>query len=154
MRRHEREIKDINETENILKSCKTCHVAMIDGNAPYVVPLSYGYELKEGILTLYFHSAPEGRKITAMKENSRVCFAITREGELIMHDNPAECSIHYASIIGNGEVIFVDDPEERCKTLSNMFARQTGTEIIFTPEQTKGVELFKIVSTDFTGKKL
>jgi len=40
MRRKDREVTDINEIEEILNQCKTCHVAMVDSGAPCVVPLS------------------------------------------------------------------------------------------------------------------
>ena len=45
MRRKDREVTDIGEMEEILRLCKTCHVAMVDNGSPYVVPLSYGYRL-------------------------------------------------------------------------------------------------------------
>jgi nitroimidazol reductase NimA-like FMN-containing flavoprotein (pyridoxamine 5'-phosphate oxidase superfamily) len=45
MIRKDREVTDINSIEEILKQCKTCHVAMVDDGLPYVVPLSYGYKI-------------------------------------------------------------------------------------------------------------
>lgn len=61
--------------------CRTASVAMIDRNVPYVVPLSYGYELKEDSLVLYFHCAKEGRKLNILRCNDKVCFTIFNEGE-------------------------------------------------------------------------
>ena len=72
MRRNDREVTDINEIKNILNLCKTCHLAMVDGNMPYVIPLSFGYVMDGDTLTLYFHSAKEGRKIDILKRNGRV----------------------------------------------------------------------------------
>ncbi|MDE6699351.1 MAG: pyridoxamine 5'-phosphate oxidase family protein, partial [Lachnospiraceae bacterium] len=69
MRRKDREINDIKTITSILDMCKTASIAMIDSDAPYVVPLSYGYEMKENILILYFHCAKEGRKIDILKCN-------------------------------------------------------------------------------------
>jgi Predicted flavin-nucleotide-binding protein len=43
MRRKDREVKDIEGINDIIKSCKTCHVAMVDDGMPYVIPLSFGY---------------------------------------------------------------------------------------------------------------
>ena len=70
MRRKDREVTDMNEIGKILDLCKTCHVAMQDEKELYLVPLSYGYELKEGWLTLYFHSA--------FKKESPVSFSIPK----------------------------------------------------------------------------
>lgn len=42
-----------------------------------MVPLSYGYKLEKGQITLYFHSAKEGRKLDiftpALLETERQC---------------------------------------------------------------------------------
>lgn len=154
MRRKDREVHDINEIRNILDMCKTAHVAMVDNGMPYVVPLSYGYELENGRITLYFHCAKEGRKIDIMKANNRVCFEISCEGEpLHAAETPCNSGYYYSSIIGNGRAEFIDDVEEKCKGLSIMFRRQTGKEVAFTAKQAESVCVFKIVSDDFSGKQ-
>ena len=153
MRRKDREIKDISEIINILNSCKTAHVAMVDKEMPYVVPLSYGYELENAQITLYFHSAKEGRKIAILKENNQVCFEISCEGEPLHAAIPCNSGYFYSSIIGNGQVEFVEDVKEKCRGLSLMFHQQTGRQVEFTEEQAKTVCVFKIISNDFSGKQ-
>jgi len=140
--------------EEILLQCKTCHVAMIDDNAPYLMPLSFGYKLLDDkVLELYFHSALEGRKINALRQNNRVCFEMSYEGEPIQPKNPCNSGYYYASVIGFGDAEFIDDMNEKCGTLSIIFEHQTGKFIPFSAEQVKTVCVFKISSTDFTGKK-
>ena len=56
MRRSEREITDTEEIQEILDECKTCHVAMRDGEEEYIVPLNYGYTLEDGVLTLFLYT--------------------------------------------------------------------------------------------------
>ena len=46
MRRKDREVSDIKAITDILDLCRTASIAMADEQTPYVVPLSYGYELK------------------------------------------------------------------------------------------------------------
>ena len=153
MRRKDREVTDINGIEEILLRCKTCHVAMVDNGKPYVVPLSYGYRFLDGrVLELYFHSAFEGRKLDILKRDNRVCFEMTHEGESIRSDTPCNSGYWFSSVIGYGEVIFIDDIEEKCEALSLMCKHQAGQAFLFTPEQATGVCVFKIVSTDFSGK--
>ncbi len=62
MRRKDREVVDIGDIQSIIESCKTIHLAMADGGMPYVIPLSFGYEITGNTLTLYFHSAYAGLK--------------------------------------------------------------------------------------------
>jgi len=154
MRRNDREITDLRGIGEILTRCKTCHVAMLDGNSPYIVPLSYGYEfLDGGALVLYFHSAFEGRKIDALKRNNRVCFEVSYEGEPIHSDNPCNSDYYFASVIGFGEAAFIEDEVGKCEALSAIFKHQAGKDVLFDATQTKSVCVFKIVATDFTGKR-
>lgn len=153
MRRKDREVTNLEEIKVILDECKTCHVAMVDDGMPYVVPLSYGYEIQDGMLTLYFHSAKEGRKMDILKKNNKVCFEMCQEGEPLHAETPCNCGYYFSSVIGNGEVVFIEDVEEKCRALSKMFLQQSGKEIIFHEQQAQSVCVYKIVSGEFTGKR-
>ena len=154
MRRNDREVTDISGIEEILQKCKTCHVAMVDGETPYVVPLSYGYKILNGnILELYFHNALEGRKIDILKRNNKVCFEMSIEGEPIHSETPCNSGYYFASVIGFGEAVFIEDTGEKCEALSIMFRHQAGKDVTFTAEQSESVCVFKIVSSNFTGKR-
>lgn len=48
------------------------HLGMFDENYPYVVPLHYGYEMKDGKLTFYVHGAKEGHKLDCLRKNDHV----------------------------------------------------------------------------------
>lgn len=153
MRRSDREVKNPTEIENILQLCKTCHIAMSGGEFPYIVPMSYGYRLSGGVLTLYFHSASAGRKIDLLRENPLVCFEISSEGELLVSESPCRSGYSFSSIIGNGKAFFVENSEEKRRALSAIYLRQTGLDVVFSENQAASVCVFKIVSTDFSGKK-
>jgi len=153
MRRKDREITDISDINEILRQCKTCHVAMVDDGMPYVVPLSYGYVLDGNLLELYLHSAHEGRKIDVLKRCNKVCFEISIEGEPVNTESPCNSGYYYASVIGFGEAVFIEDAERKCEALSIMVKHQTGRDAFFTAEHADSVCVFKIVSSEFTGKK-
>jgi len=153
MRRKDREIKDMKAITGILDMCKTASVAMIDNDVPYVVPLSYGYELKDDILILYFHCAKEGRKMDILKHNSRVCFAIYNEGELLHAQIPCNSGYYYSSIIGNGAVEFIENSADKRYALGKMFKHQSGKNVEFTDAQSDSVCVFKIIARDYTGKR-
>ena len=55
MRRKDREILDLDKIESIIAGARYMHLGMFDENYPYVVPLHYGYEMKDGKLTFYVH---------------------------------------------------------------------------------------------------
>lgn len=63
MRKFDREIRDYNEILRLLDECQTIRLALHDEPYPYVVPLSYGWEERDGKLFVYFHCAKEGKKL-------------------------------------------------------------------------------------------
>ena len=153
MRRQDREVTDLAELGAILQACKTCHLAMIDAGRPYVVPLSYGYTLVEGQLTLYFHSAKEGRKIEVLRENADVCFEMSTEGvAAFAQESPCNSGYFFSSIIGFGRALFVHEVEEKCEALTLLMRHQAGIETRFTAAQADPVCVFKVVAHSFTGK--
>lgn len=154
MRRKDREVTEKCDLEAILEKCKTCHVAMVDKGQPYIVPLSFGYKFVEhNNLELYFHSALEGKKIDILKRNNNVCFEISCEGKPVYAEVPCNSGYYYSSIIGYGEIIFINDIDEKCEALSAMFKHQSGMEVVFTSNQVENICVYKIISKDFTGKE-
>ena len=67
MRRAEKEVKDLEQLEEILRDCNTVRIGTQDAEGMFIVPVNYGYDLTEGQLTLYLHSAREGRKAAAFR---------------------------------------------------------------------------------------
>ncbi len=74
MRKWQREVWDFNEIVEILDKCDTIRLGLKGmGEYPYVVPLSFGYEVKNGRLYIYFHCAQSGCKIDLINDNCNVC---------------------------------------------------------------------------------
>ena len=154
MRRSDREINTREGIEEILLACKTCHVAMIDGDTPYVVPLNFGYKIDaDNVLELYFHSAKEGKKLDIINKNNKVSFAISNEGETIDAEIPCNLGSCFFSVIGFGEAVILNQSEEKCAALAEIVKHQFGRDAVFTAGQAETVCVFKIVSADYTGKR-
>lgn len=100
MRKSEREIKDFSDILELLGRCDTIRLAMNDNEYPYVVPLSFGYEVVEGQIVLYVHGAQDGKKHDLLAKNNRVCV----EADLCHGFAETEHGITtaYESIIGYG----------------------------------------------------
>jgi nitroimidazol reductase NimA-like FMN-containing flavoprotein (pyridoxamine 5'-phosphate oxidase superfamily) len=121
MRRQEKEILDKDIIERILKESDICRIAMIDGSEPYIVPLNYGYV--DGVI--YIHSAPEGRKISILSANNRVCFEIEYAQKVVKKKEPCNWTTKYRSVIGYGNIEIVSDTENKKKGL-NIIMRKYG----------------------------
>ena len=172
MRRRDREVLGDENIAKIIEQCTTCHVAMTDdadASMPYVIPLSFGYSLNSGVLELYFHCAHVGKKLDCIRKNPNVAFSMCVENRIEIHEDVyCKSGRFYASVVGQGKAEIVEDVAEKCRGLSLLMKRQaaaphhpdsahtsqsaTPHKFEFTPEQAASVTVFKITSTNFTGK--
>lgn len=60
MTRREFEVTDPAQIRRILEQSKVLHLGLVDRGQPYVVPMNYGFQMEQGQLTLYLHSAAKG----------------------------------------------------------------------------------------------
>jgi len=155
MKRKDKEIVDINEKINIIKKCKVCRIGLSENNIPYVIPLNYGYEYKNNLLTLYFHSALEGKKLDIIKNNNNACFEIDCDNKLIENENACNYGYAFKSIIGFGKITILENTEEKIFGLNMIMKHQTEKDITynFNEEQINKVCVFKLVLDEFSGKQ-
>jgi len=152
MRRKDREVTDINELLDIIQECRICHLGMQDNKGIYIVPLNYGFEYVDNQLILYFHSAKVGRKIDALKLNPNVCIEMDCDHRLIEGDKACDYSFGFKSIIGNGQVSFVEEYNEKLKGLQLLMRHETMKEFEFDAKMVNMVTVMKVVVQEFSGK--
>ena len=153
MRRKDRQITEIEAIRAILDKAKVLHLAMIDGARPYVVPLHYGYTLENGVLTLYLHSAKEGRTLDVLQKNARVAFVLETDVSLVSGgDLPCKYGAAYASVMGEGRATILTDPVEKTDALTMLMKTQTGRNFYITEAMTDTVAVLRIDVEAFTAK--
>ena len=153
MRRKDREITDIETIRAILDRAKVLHLAMIDGARPYVVPMNYGYALADGRLTLHLHGAKEGRKLDVLQQNDRVAFVLETDVSPVSGgDIPCKYGEAYASVMGEGTAVLLDDPVQKIEALQILMKTQTGREFAFTPAMAESVSVIRVNVDSFTAK--
>jgi nitroimidazol reductase NimA-like FMN-containing flavoprotein (pyridoxamine 5'-phosphate oxidase superfamily) len=122
---------------------------MVDDGEPYIVPLNFGYSDS----TLYFHSAPEGRKIRLLRQVHKVCFEIDGEHELVRADSPCNWGMRYASIIGYGVPRFIEGAEEKRAALTIIMAQFSDEAFTFSDQAVAATAVFSVDITSMTGKR-
>jgi len=154
MRRKEREITDINEKLALLDKCKVGRLGVSLHDEPYIIPLNFGYSFANNTLTLYFHSAIEGKKIDILRANPKACFEIDTNHELIESNNACGYSFHYASLICFGNINFITEKEEKIFALNALMRHQTGQDrdFTFSDADIEAVLTYKFTVSEFTGK--
>lgn len=157
MRRKDREINDFGTIINILGEIKECCLSMVDCGKPYMAVMNFGYEVIDGILTLYFHSAIQGRKIDILKQNPEVYFEAYDCHGVIKGKEGVPCaySCSYSSVAGNGIVDFITDEGEKTRALNLILNHVAGVREYygFPSDALRKTSVFKVSVKDFTAKQ-
>ncbi|NIN98156.1 MAG: pyridoxamine 5'-phosphate oxidase family protein, partial [Anaerolineae bacterium] len=145
----DREIEDRVAVESILREATVCRVALSVNDIPYVVPLNFGYE--DGCL--YFHSAPEGKKIEMIRHNSNVCFEVDIGHELVEAEKACDWTVRYRSVIGFGKAFLAEDPEEKRRALDIIVGHYSDTSYEYSNAALSRVAIIKVEIESMTGKQ-
>lgn len=148
MRKREREIKDRKEIDGIIRRCRVCRLAMCDEGQPYIVPLNFGYDGK----FLYFHSAPEGKKIDTIKRNHHVGFEFDILHEIITAKQACDWSAQYESVIGSGSAEIVDDLEIKKTALGYIMLQYGSNARDFSEDVMKKTLVIRVRILEISGK--
>ncbi len=153
MRRKDREVTDINEILKIVDKAKILHLGLFDDEYPYIVPLHYGYEYKDGNLIFYMHCAKEGHKLDLIRNNHNVCVELECDVELISgEDIPCKYGSTFASVIGKGHAEILEDEQEKIIGLKLLMKNQTGRDFEIDERMANTVGVIKVTVHSFTAK--
>jgi uncharacterized protein len=149
MRRKEKEITDKSAIESIILRSSVCRLALSEDNHPYIIPLCFGYEDN----TLYFHSAPQGKKLDILRANNTVCFEFDIDHRVVEARDACSWSMRYRSVIGFGKASIVDEPQERAKAITTIIHHYTGKPLPYSETTLKGMVIIKVEIEGITGKE-
>jgi len=110
MRKADRGITSFEEIAEVLSRCDTIRIGISDADAPYIVPLSFGYEVLDGKIAIYFHGAKAGRKAELLRSLPRVCM----EADIchgFVDNGRGGYTCDYESVIGYGTVELLEGAE-------------------------------------------
>jgi len=150
MRRHDREITNRQEIHEIIRSALVCRIALADGNEPYVVPVSFGFDGD----AIYIHTAKSGRKIEFIEANSRVCFELEANVSLQADDRDAcKWTFAFESVIGYGTITELETAEDRIRGLNQIMFHYSGREWDIDDAATATTRVWRIDIESVTGKR-
>lgn len=143
----------------IVAACDIVEVAYADAEGLTIVPLNFGFDYDEatGKLTLWFHSAPRGRKLDAIRAAAGgrlpVAFTMQTDCEVVAGRTTCNWGEAFKSIVGNGTASLVEDLDECRHGLQTLMAQQAHMpNVEFTDAQVRSVTVWKIESDYFTTK--
>ena len=152
MTKRELQITDEGKIRAILDAAKVVHVGMCVDNEPYVVPMNYGYTMEEGRLTIYLHSAQQGKKLDMIRANSRVFFEMDCDRVPFEGEKPCQYGLSYSSVMGRGTATIVEDVEEKKKAMRFLMKTQTEKDFTFDDRLVSIVAVIRIDAEEYTAK--
>lgn len=109
MRRNRQQLRQDECVEILSRSTSGVLAVIGDGGYPYAVPLSH--VCADGCL--YFHSAVDGHKVDAIKNDARCSFCVIDRDEV----HPESFTTHFKSVIAFGQIHILDNDEDRMRAL-------------------------------------
>jgi len=154
MRRKDREITDFNEIIQLISSIKVIRLGLIDEDVPYIVPLNFGFQVKNDKITFYFHSALKGRKIDILTKHPKVCFEMDTDHQLVEGDIACDSTFDFASVMGLGIISFIEELNLKIEALDFLMGHQSKlTTFEYSPTDLKQVLLYKLEVTEISAKR-
>jgi len=144
-------ITDKKEIEEIISHCDVCFVGMIETDgSPYVIPMNFGYA--EGELIL--HSGPEGKKISLLGLNNRVCVTFCSDRKLVYQHPDVACSYSMLSksVLCKGSVSFIEDMTEKETAMNLTMKHYTDRTFKYSKPALTNVKVWRVTIDQMTAK--
>jgi hypothetical protein len=149
MRRKDKEITEQKELDEIIKQAQVCRLAVSYEAMAYIIPMSFGYAER----VLYFHSAQEGLKILILRENPKASFEVEIDTQVVPSERGCDWTMRYQSVIGFGEVEFIEEPESKRKAMRIILEHYADKVGLIEDSALSKVTLFMLKVSTMTGKK-
>ena len=144
-------IENREEIHQIITACKTCYLAMAEGNKPYVLPMNFALDGDFVVL----HSAQSGRMWETLKTNPNVCITWTLGENLVWQDVRVGCSyrVQSKSVLLESKVEFVDDFDEKNRLLKLLMRQYSEREFKFGKPAVENVGVLRVKIEKITAKE-
>ncbi|MDY0267418.1 MAG: pyridoxamine 5'-phosphate oxidase family protein [Methanimicrococcus sp.] len=139
------------EIDSLLETELIGHLATVQGNQPYVVPVHFFYQDQK----IYIHGLHKGQKLKNISENQNVCFEVSRFEKLIMPTDNSPCDVNtqYRSVIIKGTAKIVEEDKAKTGVLNQIVEKYTpilsGIEF---GDSIKETAVIEITIKEMTGK--
>ena len=158
MRRANRELTNKDELKGIVERATVVRVGFTDEEGMAIVPMNYGFEWDEAAegagLTLWLHSAGEGRKADTWGTSPEVAIELDVEAGVTTGDYSCAYSYAYESIMGTGRISPVADKANKLHGLELIMAHMApDAPVRFSGEAVERVAVWRVDLTHFTGKR-
>jgi nitroimidazol reductase NimA-like FMN-containing flavoprotein (pyridoxamine 5'-phosphate oxidase superfamily) len=142
---------------SFLKRAPVGVLATAFGDQPFLSPKLFLYE--EAAHAIFLHSADEGRVLTNIKANPKVCFTAFEMGNLFSGKLARSFGVEFASVVVFGKIRIVDDSAEVLRVLGVFMEKyapqmQMGVDYpLIAEEELDGMVLYQLDIQAWSGKQ-
>lgn len=146
------------QAAEILSQGFVAHVGFVEEGVPYVIPLSYHYDV-ESPDSIYLHGSIRSRAMKILASGETVCVTVTLTDGLVYSRKAMNHSMNYRSVALFGKGREVTDEREKFDLFDSMVqryfpGRMVGEDYNIPPSADLGVTaLVEVVIEEWNGKR-
>ena len=153
MRRKDREVKNFEEMLRIIDECDILRLGLSDGDYPYIVPVNFAYEVKDGELSFYIHGAMAGRKYELLRKNPVCSFEMDIPIQMDCLTEKKDVTMRYKSVMGKASAAFLEGEEKKHAIDDILMARYEETkDFEYNKALVPHTAVIKLTVTEITAK--
>ncbi len=116
MRRTDRAISDDAEIADLLRQADICRIATSVNDQPFISANTFWYDGER----IFFHTATEGRTLTNIGQNPRVCLEVDWRGRWLPAKTAMAFSVEYTGVVVFGQARLLEDDAEKQRALQGL----------------------------------
>ena len=155
MRRTDRAITDDAEIADLLRQADICRIATSLNDQPFISANTFWYDGER----IFFHTATQGRTLTNIAQNSRVCLEVDWVGRWLPARTAMAFSVEYTGVVVFGRARLLDDDAEKERALQGLLDKyfpdlKPGSDYrSITPKELEITAVFAVDIEAWSGKR-
>jgi len=155
MRRTDRAITDDAEIADLLRQADICRIATTLNDQPFISANTFWYDGER----IFFHTATQGRTLTNIGQNPRVCLEVDWVGRWLPATTALEFSVEYTGVVVFGRARLLEDDAEKERALQGLLDKyfpdlKPGSDYRpMTPEELEITAVFAVDIEAWSGKR-
>ncbi len=119
IRRADRAITDDAEIADLLRQADICRVATSLNDQPFISANTFWYDGER----IFFHTATEGRTLSNVHHNPRVCLEVDWRGQWLPAKTALAFSVEYTGVVVFGQARLLEDPAAKERALQGLLSK-------------------------------
>jgi nitroimidazol reductase NimA-like FMN-containing flavoprotein (pyridoxamine 5'-phosphate oxidase superfamily) len=115
-RRADRAITDDAEIADLLRRADICRIATSMNDQPFISANTFWYDGER----IFFHTATQGRTLTNIQHNPRVCLEVDWVGRWLPAKTALAFSVEYTGVVVFGRARLLEDETEKERALQGL----------------------------------